>query len=144
MTKKLTELQKTIGSILILGIVSAAIVLLLGFFPIDRAIAPTGEAQGNAATQLVGETVTISYSCADDRSFVARIELKPEATYENPGHAELLGSDGSTLLLTQAIAASGARYTNEDESIVYWIKGSGSFIQQNGETVYADCEGTEV
>jgi len=145
MTKniKLTELQRTIGSILILGLVSAVIVLLLGFFPIDRAVAPTGDAQNSSATQLTGEIATISYTCADDKSFVARIELKPEATYEDPGHAELLGADGSTLLLTQTIAASGARFANEDESIVYWIKGTGAFIQQNGETVYADCEGVE-
>ena len=48
-------------------------------------------------------------------------------------------SDGRAMTLPQAISASGARYANADESFVFWNKGDGAFIQENGTTTFSDC-----
>ena len=48
-------------------------------------------------------------------------------------------SDGRALTLPHAVSADGARYTNTDESFVFWNKGNGAFILENGTTTYRDC-----
>ena len=54
-----------------------------------------------------------------------------------PGDTEnvLLMLDGGRHELERAVSASGARYVNEDESIVYWAKGRKAFIEIDGELV---------
>lgn len=47
----------------------------------------------------------------------------------------LLMLDGGRHELESAVSASGARYANEDESIVYWAKGRKAFIEIDGEIV---------
>lgn len=56
---------------------------------------------------------------------------------------DLTLSDGRKLSLPQAISASGARYANADESLVFWNKGNTAFISEGKvepqlET-YANC-----
>lgn len=51
---------------------------------------------------------------------------------------ELTLSDKRNLLLLRGISASGARYTNTDQSIVFWNKGDTAFIEENGQKTY-DC-----
>jgi membrane-bound inhibitor of C-type lysozyme len=41
--------------------------------------------------------------------------------------------------LTRAVAASGERYANSDESFVFWNKGGESMIMVNGATVHQGC-----
>jgi membrane-bound inhibitor of C-type lysozyme len=41
--------------------------------------------------------------------------------------------------LSRAVAASGERYANSDESFVFWNKGGESVILVNGETAYQGC-----
>lgn len=48
-------------------------------------------------------------------------------------------SDGRDLVLPQVISASGARYANSDESIVFWNKGDSAFITESGLDTYSDC-----
>ncbi len=128
--KKLTEIQKTSAGILVLGAVAAAVVLILGFYPADP----------NA---LQAPIATIAYQCAGGREFLARVEVRSDASPQNPGHAEVFLDDGSKLLLTQTVSASGVRYTNSTESFVYWIKGDGAFVQEEDAILYNDCVGTE-
>ena len=47
----------------------------------------------------------------------------------------LLILNGARHELERTISASGARYANKDESIVYWNKGSRAFIEVDGEIV---------
>jgi membrane-bound inhibitor of C-type lysozyme len=42
-------------------------------------------------------------------------------------------------MLPQAPSASGARYANGDESIVFWNKGNTAFIEEGGRTTYQGC-----
>lgn len=52
---------------------------------------------------------------------------------------ELSLSDGRNLILHQTISASGARYANENESIVFWNKGYTAFIEENDVGSYNNC-----
>ena len=52
---------------------------------------------------------------------------------------ELTLSDGRSMLIPQAISASGARYANQDESFVFWNKGDTAFIQEGNATTYENC-----
>jgi len=52
---------------------------------------------------------------------------------------EISLSDGRTMNLSQTVAADGGRYANNDESFVFWTKGDGAFVNENGTTTYASC-----
>ena len=41
--------------------------------------------------------------------------------------------------LLQSISADGGRYTNSDESFVFWSKGTGAFITESGKTTFNGC-----
>lgn len=43
------------------------------------------------------------------------------------------------ILLPQAMSASGARYANADESLVFWNKGDTAFFEENGKGTFTDC-----
>ncbi len=45
--------------------------------------------------------------------------------------------DGKPLTLTQTLAASGTRYS--DDNYVFWSKGDGAFIERNKKVVVNDC-----
>ena len=64
-----------------------------------------------------------------------------EATFVNGvrSSAKLVLSDGRALTLPQARSASGARYANKDESVVFWNKGDTAFIEEAGKTTYEGC-----
>lgn len=46
--------------------------------------------------------------------------------------------------LTPAVAASGARYTNSDESFVFWNKGAESMVLVDNEVMFEGCTSGEV
>lgn len=52
---------------------------------------------------------------------------------------ELSLSDGRNFLLLQGISASGARYVNENETLVFWNKGDTAFLQEDEEITYDNC-----
>lgn len=57
-----------------------------------------------------------------------------------PGVARVSFIDGRTFELPQTISADGARYANTDESFVFWNKGNGVMILENGaEKEYKGC-----
>lgn len=49
-------------------------------------------------------------------------------------------SNERQLYLSRVISASGARYSNGDESFVFWNKGDTAFVtEQDGKTTFANC-----
>lgn len=84
------------------------------------------------AAQAEDEAVTAKFSCADDKSI--------DATFGSEEVALTL-SDGREMSLPQVISGSGARYANNDESVVFWNKGNTAFITEGpDETMtYSDC-----
>jgi membrane-bound inhibitor of C-type lysozyme len=57
------------------------------------------------------------------------------------GSVALTLSDGRTMTLPQGMSASGIRYTNADESFVFWGKGNTAFISEgpNQDQTYTGC-----
>jgi membrane-bound inhibitor of C-type lysozyme len=52
-------------------------------------------------------------------------------------HLEL--SDGRELDLLQTVSADGARYADARESLVFWNRGNGAFVLENGRQTYTGC-----
>lgn len=48
-------------------------------------------------------------------------------------------SDQRSLVLPQTISASGARYADAQESIVFWNKGDTAFIEEGDKMTYENC-----
>jgi membrane-bound inhibitor of C-type lysozyme len=93
------------------------------------ASAPVAAAQPAAAPR----EIRAHFSCSGDKAI--------DATFINadPASVRLVLSDGRALTLPQTLSASGARYANGDESIVFWNKGDTAFVEEGGRTTYAGC-----
>jgi membrane-bound inhibitor of C-type lysozyme len=75
----------------------------------------------------------VTYTCDDTKWITALYHLPEDQTID------LSLSDGRTLTLSHTLSGSGARYANDDESIVFWNKGNGAFIEENGATTFVNC-----
>jgi membrane-bound inhibitor of C-type lysozyme len=87
----------------------------------------------SAAVAADTQDVNASFACDGGKKIQAIF-----ATGSQPS-VTLILSDGRDLLLPQARAASGARYTNRDESFVFWNKGRTAFIEEAGQPTYTGC-----
>jgi pimeloyl-ACP methyl ester carboxylesterase len=76
--------------------------------------------------------VEASFVCSSGERIEARFDTRRN-------RVDLVLSGGRRLSLPQAISASGARYANADESIVFWNKGTAAFMQENGVVTQSDC-----
>ena len=89
--------------------------------------------QASAGLRPQGSDVIndVVFACPDGKSI--------HAIFRKSRTVDLELSDGRAMTVPQAISASGARYANADESFVFWNKGDGAFIQENGTTTFSDC-----
>lgn len=146
---KLTETGQLIAGIVILGLVAAIIVFILRTYPVQQYAVqegvPTAPAIDGGTVfsrhidELTPPVAAAYFECAEGKSFFARVEVK-----ENQGElgkAEVFLEDGSKLLLSQTVAASGIRYANEGESFIFWAKGGTAFIEEGGQMIYTECFG---
>ncbi len=65
-----------------------------------------------------------------------------DATFDRESNTvELLLSDGRVFTLPQVIAASGAKYANENDTFVFWTKGETAFITEgeNSQQTFSNC-----
>lgn len=89
---------------------------------------------------------TATYSCSDQKSLTASY-YEDEAVIQNDssippvpgGTVVLVLDDGRSLVLPQTLSASGIRYANEDESIIFWSVGSTAFITESDIKTYNNC-----
>ena len=87
----------------------------------------------------------IEYICKDDKTIEASyfegelIPVEPGEMLTPAGQVKVVLSDGRELELPQTISASGVRYANDDESIIFWSKGNGAFLLENDEETYSGC-----
>ena len=82
-------------------------------------------------TQTVSESdIQAVFSCAEGKMIFASFSDRQVA---------LTLSDQRAYTLPQTISASGARYADEEEKIVFWNKGNTAFIQEDGVTTFEDC-----
>jgi len=100
----------------------------------NAADAPGAESGGSATgASSAGRMTPASFVCADGK--------KIRAVFITGAHPSVMLelSDGRHLQLLQAAAASGARYANADESVVFWNKGRTAFIEEHGQRSYSGC-----
>jgi membrane-bound inhibitor of C-type lysozyme len=77
-----------------------------------------------------------------ESTFVCSSGERIEAMFDTGSNrVDLSLSDGRKLSLAQVLSASGARYANPDESIVFWNKGRTAFLQESGVVTRSDCRG---
>ena len=78
-------------------------------------------------------TIKARFACNDGKSIDATFVNGPDSS------VRLVLSDGRKVTLPQAMSASGARYANADESLVFWNKGNTAFIEENGKATFDGC-----
>lgn len=94
-------------------------------------IAPSATAV--SAAKLINN---VTFLCPGPSTFIAaQFMNNPSGT----GYVDLELSDGRTFSLPQVISADGARYADPTGSFVFWNKGNGAFIEENGTTTYSAC-----
>ncbi|MDD5289821.1 MAG: DUF333 domain-containing protein [Patescibacteria group bacterium] len=103
----------------------------------EAKVCPDGSAVGRTGpncefSPCPGEK-SVTFFCDNNRKIQAKFYL-PQDTY-----VDLVLSDGRSLQLPHAISASGARYANADESLVFWNKGDTAFLTENATTTFANC-----
>jgi membrane-bound inhibitor of C-type lysozyme len=106
-----------------------AVVLFVFVFFVGFQIGRTFEKQFILGAPI---TKSVKFVCADNKTINAEF-------YKNFVHLEF--GFQKTLYLSQTISASGARYANGDESIVFWNKGDTAFITEGdpNKPTYRDC-----
>jgi membrane-bound inhibitor of C-type lysozyme len=121
-----------------IAVILAFVIFGLGYWLGERKGMEAGMAmapQAAAPTQE-GEPVTGDATYACDGG--ATIHAIYHAT-----SVQLLLSDGRNLVVPQAISGSGARYANDDESFVFWNKGTTAFVTEGtgaeSTTTFAGC-----
>ena len=84
---------------------------------------------------------TATFYCQNNRTIAAEFfETNATVGAATIGSVNLALSDGRKLELTQTMSADGARYATADESFVFWNKGNGALVNENGEEKdYKNC-----
>jgi len=124
-------------SLVLALIVIAGFIFMGGFllyFKIGRPpVEPAEEVTVNETDkkiELQPSPIKAVFTCKDKKSI--------EAVFSG-NTVSLVLSDGRKLELNQALSASGARYANQDETLVFWNKGNTAFIEENNTTTFQDC-----
>lgn len=120
------------------GIILMAVIFGIWFFY------PSVQQQKDEILESKREN-NVSYVCGDSKTIQATYVigvLIPVPPGERPipnGSVDILLSDGRILSLPHTISASGVRYANSDESIVFWTKGNSAFLLEDNKETYKDC-----
>jgi membrane-bound inhibitor of C-type lysozyme len=95
---------------------------------------------------VVGSAVLLiaAPALAETPVAVAKFNCKQGKSIEASFYADKVNlklSDGRSMTLPQAMAASGARYANKDESFVFWNKGDTAFVTEgkDGKETFSGC-----
>lgn len=126
MVKK--QINKRRIFIILLGIITVFAIYL-----VVRGDKPIITDSASSISQAPDEKITAEFMCGNNESIKAEF-VNGESSYVN-----LSLSDGRTLTLPSVVSADGARYTNTDESIVFWNVGDTATLQEDGVTTYDNC-----
>lgn len=66
------------------------------------------------------------------------VEIK--ISYDEENDSATLFIDGEEYRIHQVISASGARYANDDETVVFWEHQGEAMVEIEGETLYQECK----
>src|SRR4051812_1771736 len=120
----------------------AFIIIVIALFIIFR---PTKTVVNNTNQGTL--VATVPYSCNAGKTITASYydgatttEVTPGQVPNPTGSVSLVLSDGRNMTLSQSVSADGTRYTNKDESFVFWSKGNGALVLENNqEKSYIGC-----
>jgi membrane-bound inhibitor of C-type lysozyme len=125
----------------LIGIISLIVVaIIITFF-----LAYSTSKQNTPIRHLVNSA---NYSCSQGGISAQYYEGESQSpTYSDlpptpSGSVVLVLSDGRSIDLAQTISADGARYANENETIVFWDKGNGAIFTENGQQTFTGCIST--
>ena len=80
---------------------------------------------------VLGKSINdVKFVCADNKDIEA-------VFYKNFVYLKI--DKWGEAYLPQTISASGARYADDSESIVFWNKGDTAFIEEGGQVTFKDC-----
>lgn len=121
-----------IGYICVFLAILAFVAYLLFGHPEIKLNFPVPYDVGRATTtaSILDTAPGILFECDSGKS------LKAEFTTFS---ARLSLSDSRQITLPQAMSGSGARYTNTNETFVFWNKGNLASVEENGHMTYANC-----
>ncbi len=121
--------------LMIVGVIILLVILGGGFFLFKNY---SNSSKSGSEERAIPTSVTVgkiekNYTCSDDKTIVAIFNNDTDMS------ADIALSDGSTMNLPHVEAASGAKYANEDESVIFWTQGNEAFLEQDGKETYSDC-----
>jgi len=133
-TKSGSNMLIIVGLLLVsIPIIGVGLATTRTIIPYDwKQIVPTLQAiplAPDSSSPFVAPTTAL-FTCSKGKSVAAAFGASA---------VELTLSDGRRITLPQSSSASGARYTNPDESFVFWNKGDTAFVEEAGTTTYSDC-----
>jgi membrane-bound inhibitor of C-type lysozyme len=112
-------------------IIVTIIIVILIVVAIVWAVGSTKSAPVAIQTQVENPIATVAYACNDNKTIDATFYI---------GSSTVALSDGRTMSLSQATSADGTRYTNSDESFVFWSMGKGALVLENNvDKSYIGC-----
>lgn len=82
------------------------------------------------AVPASAKITSVTYTCDTNK--------KIQALYFG-NTVEISLSDKRNFLLTQAVSASGIRYTDANESVTFWSKGNTAFFEEGTASTYNNC-----
>lgn len=121
---------------LLISVIIIVAAVALGIYLMQREVSAPVQSNGNELSQgmpVEQEDITVDLSCASDKAITATFHLPEDES------VDLMLSDGRAMNLSAVVSASGVQYANADQSIVFWSKGNGGILTENGETTYTDC-----
>ena len=89
--------------------------------------------------QTQNKVVSVLYACNGGKIIQAEyykgssVLVKPGEPPVPTGNVRLTFNNEKTMTLPQTLSADGTRYANADESFVFWGKGNGALVLENGE-----------
>ena len=112
-------------------------------------VPPVSEVSLLPASDTAIPIATATYACNGGKNIIAKYyngqtkqSLIPDGPPDPGGKVKLVFSDGrKTTTLPQTISADGTRYANSDESFVFWGKGNGAIILENGAPAFTAGSG---
>lgn len=110
-------------------IVLMAIIALFGAWYVYSEWMTTGEVNF-WGQEVVSVETSATFVCPDNGVITADF---------SEGQVSVTLPDGRVYTLEQTISASGARFSNEGEAVVFWNKGDSARVEENGQITYENC-----
>lgn len=125
-----------------MGVIALGVICIAGgIFLAGRPMLQTAPQEtGTQETSADTSVISAEYACDGGKTIAARF-INGSTTSRVGNGVELELSDGRHLVLPNVISADGARYapSDNDQTIVFWTRGNGAFVTENGTTTFDNC-----